>query len=223
MAPTSWLVTRRGGAPVRRHALLAVVVGIVVAAVLAVPTDEPLAWWGLFAVFTVGIGAPVAALAAWAAQALPARWVHPVAIVGLIVAGLVLPVGTWLQLRPPAPHDFVVVHEPDLVRQHFGDAYDLAVTLAVRFEQHAAAGHPRTAHETWVSVGAELSDQELDGVASWIEFTPDDDLPTLAGSQRPVRLVTTIFESDDTRGCVVVTAHTSRAEPQACADLNLTN
>lgn len=223
MAPTSWLVTRRGGAPVRRHALLAVVVGIVVAAVLAVPTDEPLAWWGLFAVFTVGIGAPVAALAAWAAQALPARWVHPVAIVGLIVAGLVLPVGTWLQLRPPAPHDFVVVHEPDLVRQHLGDAYDLAVTLAVRFEQHAAAGHPRTAHETWVSVGAELSDQELDGVASWIEFTPDDDLPTLAGSQRPVRLVATIFESDGTRGCVVVTAHTSRAEPQACADLNLTN
>ena len=53
--------------------------------------------------------------------------------------------------------------------------------------------------------------------------TPDDDLATLAGSDRPVRLATSLLEGDDARACVVVTAHTSRAEPQACADLNLTS
>jgi hypothetical protein len=221
--PASWVIARGGGAPVARHAVTAVLLGLVVAAVLAVPSDDLLAWWPIFAAFAVGIGVPLAVLASWAGRALPPRWVVPVAIVGLVVTVVVLPIGAWWVQRPPAPDDFVVVHEPDAVRTSFADAFELAEALAQRFEERAAAGEPRTAHATWAAVGADLSDRELASVASWQRFTPDDDLPTLARTGEPVRLVTTIFEGESTRGCVVVTADASRAARSACADLDLTD
>lgn len=221
--PASWVVSRRGRAPVRGHVFAAFGLGILVAAGLAAFSDEFLAWWGIFALVAVGTGVPLAALAAWVGPALPPRWVHPVAIVGLVVMVVVLPVGAWWAQRPPAPYDFVVVHEPDAVRESFGDAYALAEVLAERFEQRAQAGEPRTAHATWAAVGADLSDRELASIASWQRFTSDQDLPTLAGTGQPVRLVTTIFEGEATRGCVVVTADASSAFPAACADLDLTD
>jgi hypothetical protein len=220
--PTSWLLTRRGGAPVVRHAVAAVVIAVSVAGILSLPTDAPLGWWMLFASVAVATGVPVAVLAAWAGTALPSRWVRPVAVLGLVVTAVVLPLGTWLDRRPPAPHDYVAVHEPGAVRAQFAGAYELAQSIAERFERRAAAGESRTAHATWVAVGGELSAGALDSVASSQHLTPDEELPTLAGSGQPVRLITTLFDGDPARGCVVLTSDAARAEPRACADLDLT-
>lgn len=222
--PVSWVLTRRGGRPVIRHAVAAAGVGVVVAGALAALSlpEEPLPWFAVYAIYAVGIGVPLAVLATGAGLALPARWLRPVAAVGLLVVALVLPVGTWWAGRPPAPYDFVVVREPELVREHATDAEGFAEVVAARFEQEAAEGAPRTAHATRVSVAVALSQGELDSVAAAQRLTLDEDLPTRADTGAPIRPVTVIFEGQDDQACVVVTPEASRVAPTACAELDLT-
>lgn len=202
--PTSWAIVRRGRAPILRHAVAGAGVGMIAAMIMSL-VGASFAWWPLYALYAVAVGAPVAALAAWFGLVLPGAWIRPVALVGLLVTAVALPIGTWLERRPPAPHDFVIVHDPPAMMHHVADAYALAEEIAARFERLAAEGYDRTAHATWVVVSQELGEGELSGVASWIRLTTDERLPTLRSSGEAVRLVTTILDGDPRRGCVVVT------------------
>jgi hypothetical protein len=221
--PVSWLVVRRGGAPLARHVVAALLLALLVGAVLALLTDDGfVGWWAVYAMAAVGAGVPVAALAVGVGMALPDRWVAPVAGVGLLVAVVVLPAATWVAVQPPAPYDFVLVEEPELVRDRIDGAHALAEVLAARFDERAGAGEDRTAHATWVAITTDLGDRELDGVASWMRTTLDKDLPTLPGTDTPVRLVTTIFADEAARSCVVVTPSATSVEPRRCRDVELT-
>lgn len=218
--PASWLVARRAGAPVSRHLLAGLVVGALTAAVLALLSGSPSSW-PAFAVVTIGIGLPVAAVAAWSGLALPDPWVKPLAVVGLLFSAGVLPLATWWESRPPAPYDFVVVQEPATVQHQVAGPAALAREIADRFEDHADRGQDPTAHATWVAIGQGLNEDLLSGAAAWIRFTPDDELPAAPASDGRVRLVTTIFDGHPDRGCVVVTDTRIRAQPHGCAEIDL--
>ena len=98
--PASWFLARRGRATVPGHALAAVVIAVPVAAVLAVPTFSFLFFWVVFTAVAVGTGAPLAALAAWAGTTLPDRWVRLLAVLGLVVTFVALPLGVWQHAVP---------------------------------------------------------------------------------------------------------------------------
>lgn len=219
--PASWVAGRTGRAVMRRHLVAGAAVGVLVPTLLSMLGGD-WGWWLLYAIFSIGIGVPLAALAAWLGLALPGRLVRPVAIGALLVTVVVLPLGTWLVQRPPAPYDFVVVHEPAEVARRVPDPHALAHVIAERLEQQVAQGAPPLAHQTWQGIDEELGARELAGAATWMRHLWDDELPRLRATGEPVRLVTTIFDDDPARGCVVVTASTTLVEPHACAELDLT-
>lgn len=217
--PVSWFVVRHGGAVVRRHVLAGICVGLVIATIIALPSGW--GWWPLLAILATVTGALVGGLAAWSGVGLPSTAVNPVAIGGLVVLLVVLPLATWVTQRPPAPFDFVVVHEPSALRPPVADAEALAAIIVHRIEALADGGASRISQGTWVTVADELGEHELAGVATWIRFTLDEELPSLASSGEPVRLITVIFDGSSARACVVVTESASRAEPSACTELGL--
>jgi hypothetical protein len=218
--PASWLIARRPTAPVSRHLIAALPVGALAAALVSLLTRDP-SWLPAMTVIGIGIGIPVAVVAAWSGLKLPDPWVKPVAVAGLLVSVFVLPLASWWESRPPAPYDFVLVHEPAEVRHHFRSPYALARDLAERFEDKAAQNHPPVAHATWTAIGRDLTDAELANIPAWLRYTPDEDLPTSRATGDPIRLVTTIYDNHPHRACVIVTDTRIRAQPHACAELNL--
>lgn len=219
--PASWLIARRPTATVRRHLIAALPVGALAAALIALVTRDA-SWLPTMTVIAIGIGTPVAALAAWSGLKLPAPWVKPAAVAGLLVSVLILPLAFWWDSRPPAPYDFVLVHEPDQVRHHFDSPYALARALAERFGDKATQNHAPVAHTTWTAIGRDLTDRELANIPAWLHYTPDEQLPASRATGDLIRLVTTIYENHPDRACVIVTDTTIKAQPHACAELNLT-
>jgi hypothetical protein len=218
--PASWLIARHPTATVSRHLLTALPVGALAAALVALLTRDA-SWWPAMTVIAIGTGLPVAAVAAWSGLHLPDPWVQPVAVAGLLVSILVLPLVSWWDSRPPAPHDFVLVHEPADVQRHFDSPYALAREIAERFEDKATQNHPPVAHATWTAIGRDLNDGELADIPGWLRYTPDEELPTSRATGEPIRLVTTIYEDHQERACVIVTDTTIRARPAACSELDL--
>jgi hypothetical protein len=216
--PASWLVTRRGWPPVRSHLLAGAGVGAFVALVLA-QLSGGLAWFPVFGVAAVGFGLLVAGLATAVGLRLPWPWVRPVGVAGLGVAVVLLPFATWLVTRQPAPHDHIVLSATPEVLERFGDAVGLANAVAAGFEQEAAAGQPRLAHETWVQVGTTITDLDLGDSEPWLRFTTDDELPSQPATGEPVRLVTAIVRGQPVRACVIVAAAGTTVEPRACDEV----
>ena len=97
--PASWLLGRRGGPPVLAHMRAAALIAVPAAALLAVPSFDFLLFWAVFTVIAVVVGTTIAGVAAWAGTRLPARWVRPVALTGLVVAFVAVPLRIW-QVSP---------------------------------------------------------------------------------------------------------------------------
>lgn len=164
--PLSWgMGSWRHPPVITGHLLAGAVVGALVA-VGFVLLDGTVAWWALYAMFAIPIGGGVAALAAWVAIALPARAVWPAALVGLMVTSLVLPTATWLDLRPPARDDYLLVQQPAPVRDRVAGPVALAELVAAGLDTQVARGAPRLARETWLAVSDELLADELAGAAT---------------------------------------------------------
>lgn len=140
----------------RRHVAAGLAVGILAAGGISLLFGGGVVGWATCQVLG-RYRDSVAVLAACVGLALPSRAVWPVAVAGLLVATVVLPVGVWLERRPPAPYDFVVVHEPADVRPDFVTAYQLAGAIAAAFDPRVGADRParptragsRSGRATW--------------------------------------------------------------------------
>ena len=216
--PVSWAMERRSGRQevrwtVLRHAGAGAIVGLLVGLSFGLPGGR--GWLLVWLLFSVPIGTLVGGVAAWAGLSLPQRWVRPIAVGGLMVAAAI-PFGVWLEQRPPAPYDFVIVEGTPAVERQFGGPEGLAAAIAQGFDRQAAAGRSRTAHSTWVSVAEDVITADLQ---PWVHYEADEGRPRLKASGEPARLVTVIVRDSAQQACVVVTSDASRVEPQPCSSL----
>ncbi len=223
--PSSWALGRLSrrtshAAVVVRHLVAGAGLGTVVAAGLTLLGGER-SWFPLWAAIAASTGMVVAVVAAWSALRLPSRWIRPVGIVGLLLTVVVLPVGTWLLERPPAPYDFVELTATSEVLDAFGSARGLATAIADGFEAEAAAGRDPTAHATWVRVAEEVTRGELGDHEAWVRFTADELLPRALSGDEPIRLVTVILRGQHASACVVVTRAAVDVRDEACRALEL--
>lgn len=221
--PLSFVLERRwpsrAGAPAARYAVAAIVATVVVFGLLGAVTASLWLWVAM--VYAVPVAALLGSLVPAVAYHLPRQWLTTVSAIGLLTAVGVAPTLVWLDQRPPAPHDFMVVNDTPEFRTTFRDARGLADAIASEFEELASQGRARLAHDRWVAVADRIGDRDL-GDHEWhVRFHQDQDLPMLrSGHDEPVRLITTVVR-DAEQACVAVTRQRTAAFSQPCRELDL--
>jgi len=222
--PRSYVLERRwpsraAGAPVVRYTVAAMLATVTVFGLLgAVTTDLSL---GVVMIYGLPVAAILGPLVSTLAYHLPRRWVVTAAAVGLVTAVGVAPALVWLDQRPPAPHDFMVVNDTPEFRATFQDARGLAEAIAVGFDELAGQGRERLDQETWIEVADRIRERDLGDHEQHVRSQLEPDLPTLRSApDEPVRLITTIVR-DAEQACVAVTRQRTATFSEPCRDLDL--
>ncbi len=220
--PLSFVLERRwpsraAGAPVVRYTLGAMLATVAVVGLLGALTGD--LWFWVVIVYCLPVAAILGPLVPAVAYHLPRGWLAAATAIGLVTALGVAPTLVWLEQRPPAPHDFMVVNDTSEFRATLQDARGLADAIAVEFDELAGEGRARLGHDTWVEVADRIADRELGDHESHVRFRQD--LPVLRSDpNEAVRLITTIVR-DAEQACVVVTRRRTATFSEPCRDLDL--
>lgn len=222
--PLSYVLERRRpstatGAPLLRYTLVATVATVVVFGLLGAISED--LWWWAFILFGLPVAAILGPLVAALAHHLPRRWLGATSALGLVTALVIAPAVIWVEQRPPAPHDFIVVNNTPELRATFGDAYGLAEAVRAEFDELARQGHPRRSHQTWVKVTDRIGARDLGDHQMHTRYHLEDELPRLRSDpSQTVRLITAIVRHAD-QACVVVRHDQAVTFPGACRDLDV--
>ncbi len=178
-------------------------------------------WWWVAIVYCLPVAATLAPLVSAVAYHLPRRRLAAATAIGLLTALGVAPASVWLEERPPAPHDFMVVNDTPELRATFHDAHGLGDAIAAEFDELAADGRARLDQETWIEVADRIGERDLGDDQQHTRFHLEHDLPPLRSDpEEPVRLITTIVREGD-QACVAVTRQRTATFPEPCRDLDL--
>ncbi len=214
-----WWPSRATGAPVVRYAVAAVLGTVAVFGLIGAVTTE--AWVVVAILYGLPVAAVLGPLVSVLAFRLPRGWLAGVAIAGLAAAVVVTPTLVWLDQRPPAPDDFLVVNDTPEFRATFGDARGLADAIAEGFDALADRGHPRLQQGTWIEVADRIRERDLGDHEQHTRSHLEGDLPSLRSDpDEPVRLITTIVR-DAEQACVAVTRERADTFSEPCRDLDL--
>ncbi|TVR20603.1 MAG: hypothetical protein EA387_11355 [Nitriliruptor sp.] len=211
--------SRASGAPLLRYTVVAVLATVTVFGLLGAVTTDLSLW--VVGAYGLPVAAILGPLVSTVAYHLPRRWLATAATIGVVTTVGVAPALVWLEQRPPAPHDFMVVNDTDEFRATFQDARGLADAIAVEFDDLAAEGHARLDQDTWIEVADRIRDRDLGDHEQHVRSHLEQDLPTLRSDpEQPVRLITTIVR-DAEQACVAVTRQQTASFSEPCRDLDL--
>lgn len=118
-------------------------------------------WLWVAIVYGLPDAAVLVPLVSAVAHHLPRRWLTTVAAIGLVTAARAAPALVWLEQRPPAPHDYVVVDDTQELRATFRDARGLADPIAGEFDELAGQGRARLDQENWIEVADRIRKRYL--------------------------------------------------------------
>jgi hypothetical protein len=222
--PLSFVLERRRpsratGAPVLRYTVGAMLATVVVFGILGALTTDLWLWFAI--IYALPVAALLGPLVSATAYHLPRRSLAAVTAIGLVTATGVAPALVWLDQRPPAPDDFMVVNDTAEFRTTFRDARGLADAIAVEFDDLAGEGRARLDQETWIEVSDRILARDLGDHEQHSRFLMGQDLPALRSEpDEPVRLITTIVR-DAEQACVAVTRHRTATFSEPCRALDL--